>query len=230
MENNQQFIERLREDLLKFFKMYDEYGAVSTTHEKVKVLEDITCLFYRVANELWNRTAPPEDQAFAKNIAEQILPPIDLENGRGRVINNEAALFYSSTIRPGIPHNPKFIEKLKVEYTPESDCDILFHQLLRIAADTYRYLPGGWDIYHNINYCISNIVDACDYFGYVLEINGSEDQYYRKTWQIKILDQEDETKWSMDFGPDYSEKINIEPKDIIDIYYDVREERMVKFQ
>lgn len=225
MEDNQQFIKRLREDLLKFFKMYGEYDAVSTTHEKVKVLEDIACLFHMVANELWSRTAPPEEQTFTKEIAEQILPPINQER-----IDSEAIIFYSTAVRSGIPHNPKFIEKLKVEYTPESDCNILFHQLLRIAVDTYKYLPDGWDIYHNINYCISNIIDACDYFGYVLEINESEDQYYRKTWQIKILDQEDETKWSMDFGPDYSEKINIEPKDIIDIYYDVREERMVKFQ
>lgn len=79
MEDNQQFIKRLREDLLKFFKMYGEYDAVSTTHEKVKVLEDIACLFHGVANELWSRTAPLEEQAFTKEIAEQILPPINLE-------------------------------------------------------------------------------------------------------------------------------------------------------
>lgn len=226
MENNQQFIERLRNNLLKFFKLYNEYGEVSTTHEKVKALEDIANLCYGVAIELWNKTAPPEEDTLARNVAEQLLPPTNLE----KVVESEAAIFYPTSARPGIPHNPKFIEELKVEYTPESDCDILFHQLLRIAADTYRYLPDGWDIYHNINYCISNIVDACDYFGYTPEINTLEDQYYRNTWQIRILDQEDNVKWSMDFGPDYSEEINIAPKDIIDIYYNVKEEKMVKFQ
>lgn len=77
MEDNQQFIEGLRDKLSKFFKLYDEYNRASTTHEKVKALEDIASLFYGVANELWIKTAPLEEQTITNNIAEQVLPPIN---------------------------------------------------------------------------------------------------------------------------------------------------------
>lgn len=77
MEDNQQFIEGLRDKLSKFFKLYNEYNRASTTHEKVKALEDIANLFYGVANELWIKTAPSEEQTIANNTAEQVLPPIN---------------------------------------------------------------------------------------------------------------------------------------------------------
>lgn len=80
MEDNQQFIKRLRDNLSRFFKVYDEYCDDSKTiSEKVKVLEDIARISYGIANELWIKTAPPEEETLAKNIAEQILPPINLE-------------------------------------------------------------------------------------------------------------------------------------------------------
>lgn len=80
LEDNQQFISKLRENLYKFFKMYNQYCDESKSlHEKVKILEDLACLSWGIANELWNKTLPLEEDTLAKNIAEQFLPPINSE-------------------------------------------------------------------------------------------------------------------------------------------------------
>ena len=80
LEDSQQFISKLRENLYKFFKIYNQYCDESKSlYEKFKLLEDIACLSWGIANELWNKILPLEEDTLAKNTAEQILPPISSE-------------------------------------------------------------------------------------------------------------------------------------------------------
>lgn len=76
--NEQEYIKQLRKQIEKFFTEYNN-GYKDPYRIDIISVENAAHIANQILTDLYIKTAPPEEQTLAENIAEQILPPINSE-------------------------------------------------------------------------------------------------------------------------------------------------------